>query len=74
MKQNNDPWMMYYKSLGCAVIQQAVEDYWDDLITSNDLFLFLHNTLWVQCLDLDIDSLYERAVEKWGKLHGETEE
>ena len=53
-----------YKALGCAIIQQAVEDYVDGLISEEYLKDFIYNTLWIKCLNLDLDYLMENAIKK----------
>lgn len=53
-----------YKQLGCAIIEQAIRDYWADLVSEEYLQKFLYETLWVRCLDLDIDYLYNLALER----------
>ena len=50
-----------YKMLGCAVIQEAIVDYADGRMSYASLSNFLKGALWVQCLDLDIDNLLEKA-------------
>lgn len=50
-----------YKMLGCAVIQEAIEDYADGKTSYASLSNFLRGAVWVQCLDLDIDNLLEKA-------------
>ena len=47
--------------LGCAIIQEAIVDYADGLISYASLSNFLTGTLWVKCLDLDIENLLEKA-------------
>ena len=59
-----------YKMLCCAVIQEAIEDYADGKLSYASLSNFLKGTAWVQCLDLDIDNLLEKAR----KLHERKEE
>ena len=53
-----------YKALGCAIIQQAVEDYVEGLLSEEYLRSFIYNTLWIRCLDLDLDYLMENAIKK----------
>ena len=53
-----------YKALGCAIIQQAVEDYMEGLLSEEYLRNFIYNTLWIRCLDLDLDYLMENAIKK----------
>ena len=53
-----------YKALGCAIIQQAVEDYVDGLISEEYLKDFIYNTLWIKCLNLDLDYLIENSIKK----------
>lgn len=57
-----------YKELGCAIIAQAVRDYLHGLLSEEHLHKFLYETLWVKCLDLDIDNLFTLAVEKKARL------
>jgi hypothetical protein len=57
-----------YKQLGCAVIEQAIKDYWDGLESEEHLRKFLYETTWVMCLDLDIDNLFTLAVRKKARL------
>ena len=57
-----------YKQLGCAIIEQAIRDYWADLVSEEYLYNFLYGTLWVQCLDLDIDYLYNLALDRKEKM------
>lgn len=47
--------------LGCAIIQEAIVDYADGEISYASLSNFLKGTLWVKCLDLDIENLLEKA-------------
>ena len=56
--------------LGCAIIKTAIEDYVYGDITEGCFKQFLYNTLWIKCLDLDIDFVFEKAKEK----HDEREE
>ena len=56
--------------LCCAVIQEAILDYADGKMSYASLSNFLKGTTWVQCLDLDIDNLLEKAR----KLHERKEE
>lgn len=53
-----------YKALGCAIIQQAVEDYVEGSLSEEYLRNFIYNTLWIRCLDLDLDYLMENAIKK----------
>lgn len=57
-----------YKQLGCAIIEQAIRDYWDGLESEEHLRKFLYETAWVKCLDLDIDNLFTLAVRKKARL------
>ena len=50
-----------YKMLCCAVIQEAIVDYADGKMSYASLSNFLKGAVWVQCLDLDIDNLLEKA-------------
>lgn len=50
-----------YKMLGCAVVQVAIVDYANGKMSYASLSNFLTKTLWVKCLDLNIDYLLEKA-------------
>ena len=71
MEKKENKELRGYKSLCCAVIKQAVEDYWDNIISQKELEDFLHRTAWVQCLDLDIENLLTLAKKKWSIINGQ---
>ena len=62
--ERNDKYIERYKELGCAIIQQAVEDYMEDVIDEAELYYFLYHTLWIECLDIDVESLFEKVRDK----------
>lgn len=63
-----------YKELACAIIEQAVEDYYYHNMPYYRLEKFLRNTEWVSCLNLDIDALLEVARKRKEELERAKEE
>jgi len=63
-----------YKALACAIIGQAINDYLYAGFSEQSLHDFLYNTQWVQCLDLDIDYLWDNAVEKKRRIEYESKQ
>lgn len=62
-----------YKMLACAVIEQAVEDYYDGTVTAYGLRQLMKQPF-VRCLDIDGDYIVERAVlERRRRLHAKEE-
>lgn len=54
-----------YHALGCAIIQQAVEDYCNNELSYDALESFLRGTLWVKCLDIDVERVLELAERRY---------
>lgn len=63
-----------YRELACAIIEQAVDDYYYHNMPYYRLEKFLRNTEWVSCLDLDIDALLEVARKRKEELDNAKEE
>jgi len=57
-----------YKALCCAAIQAEVEDFCDGKISEQSLYNFIYGTLWVRCLNIDLDYLYQKSLEKRRKI------
>lgn len=57
-----------YKSLACAVIRQAVEDYVYEGMPYYRLENFIRNSTMVQCLKLDPDHVLEIAQRRKRKV------
>jgi hypothetical protein len=59
-----------YKTLGCAIIKAAVDDYIQGDLPEGYFKKFLYETLWIKCLNVDVDWIFEKAKER----HDEKEE
>ena len=59
--ERSDAYIERYKELGCAIIQQAVDDYYEDILSLSELYHFLYHTEWIQCLDIDVDFLFDKV-------------
>lgn len=68
--RNSDWWVPGYRSLACAVVEQAVNDYLYDNLSLEELKKFLYNTEWITYLNLNIDNLVKLAEEEWRTIHG----
>ena len=65
---NEQALFLRYRELACAIIEQAVDDYYYHNMPYYRLEKFLRNTDWVSCMNLDIDALLEVARKRKEEL------
>ena len=71
---NEEALNLRYRELACAIIEQAVDDYYYHNMSYGRLEHFLRRTSWVSCMDLDIDALLEVAKKRKEELERAKEE